>query len=102
MKRLTFFSFFFLCITTSFTFAQKKYSLRSPDGKIEIKVGVDKEKIQYALSHEGTEMIVDSPIALLFEEGDGFGVDPKVAKVRTKTVDKKISTTIYKKKEIED
>lgn len=102
MKRLTFFSFFFLCITTSFTFAQKKYSLRSPDGKIEIKVGVDKEKIQYALSHEGTEMIVDSPIALLFEEGDGFGVNPKVAKVRTKTVDKKISTTIYKKKEIED
>lgn len=102
MKRLTLIFFFSLCIITNYIFAQKQYSLKSPNDKIEVKINVDKEKIQYSVLHEGSEMIANSPIALLFPDGNGLGVNPKVAKAVTKSVSEKINTSIYKKREIAD
>lgn len=80
MKKTVYLLFLFLSVFVHNVFAQKQYSLLSPDDKIELRINVDKKEISYSVLHQGDEMIAKSSIAMLFPDGSGFGVSPKVTK----------------------
>lgn len=81
--------------------AQKNYQLQSPDGKLKAVVAVDKS-IEFAVTHDGTEVLAASPISMSLQGGEVLGANPKVNKVTKGTVNKVIPAQFYKKTEVAD
>lgn len=97
-----FLPFLILVMLCSNICAQKSFSLLSPNKQIEVKVDLEKENICYSVSHGEDKMIEKSPIAMLFTDGKGFGINPKLNKAKTNTVNNIINPPIYKKDKIID
>jgi alpha-glucosidase len=81
--------------------AQKSYQLQSPNSKLKATVTVGKD-IQFSFNHEGTEVLAPSTIAMTLQGGNVLGANPKVTKMSKTSVDKVISSPIYKKSEVKD
>lgn len=81
--------------------AQKQFRLNSPNNKIAVEIDINLE-LQYAIFHDGDELISKSPIAVMLENGMSFGIAPKLQKYDKRHVDNKIYPPVYKKKEITD
>ncbi len=81
--------------------AQKQFTLKAPNGKLEAKVIVDKT-IQYSISHDGDLMLAESQISMTMTDGSTFGIAPKLSGSATKRVNQTINATIYKRSEIKD
>ena len=62
-------------------FAQKQYTLKSPDGKITVTVNTG-ERLSYAVTHENTVVLAESPIAMTLDNGTVLGVPAKVKSAR--------------------
>ena len=92
--------FFVLCAVT--TYAQKSYTLNSPDRKITVKVDVDKENITYSVKAGETEVLLPSPIALQLATGEVLGKQASVQKAQTITYQGTIKPEFYKKNSIAD
>lgn len=82
-------------------FAQKTFSLKSPDGKIEVAVAVDKT-VSYSVKHDGDVMLGNSQISLSIENGADFGLDARLSGSAVKTVNQTITPVIYKRSQIKD
>lgn len=54
--------------------AQKRYSLVSPDGKLSTEITVGKQ-IEYAVSHDEDQLLVNSPLSIQLADGTQLGVD---------------------------
>ena len=78
----------------------QNYELKSPDGKIAVKVNVGDE-VKYSVMHENTVVINDSPISMELGDGKILGAG-KVGKVSYKTVDEVLNADFYKKKEVKN
>lgn len=78
----------------------QNYELKSPDGKIAVKVNVGDE-VKYSVMHENTVVINDSPISMELGDGKILGTG-KVGKVNYKTVDEVLNADFYKKKEVKN
>ena len=63
----------------------KNYSLKSPDGTIEIIVSTDK-KVRYQVKVDGNTIIEPSLMAMTFADGKNFGDKPKVIKAERHSV----------------
>ncbi len=94
-----FFTLTFLAIPFV-VFAQKEFQLKSPDGKLQARIIVDKEKIKYSVIHDNDVMVDYSPISLILNNDKTFGVKPQLSKSSTKSISENIQAPIYKKKEI--
>ncbi len=81
--------------------AQKRYSLVSPDGKLSTEITVGKQ-IEYAISHEGDQLLVNSPLSMQLADGTQLGVDARVAGAKQKSVNDEIKTVNYKKNVVAD
>ncbi|MDR2385314.1 MAG: glycoside hydrolase family 97 protein [Tannerella sp.] len=82
--------------------AQKNFTLKSPDGKIETGVLVNKT-ICYHVSHEGDLMLDKSQISMKLNDGTVWGVEAKLSGVpQTKTINATIDAPVYKRKQIKD
>ena len=81
--------------------AQKRYSLVSPDGKLSTEITVGKQ-IEYAVSHEGDELLVNSPLSMQLGDGTQLGVDARVSRAKTTSVNKEIEAVNYKKNIVVD
>ena len=81
--------------------AQKQYQLESPDTKLKAVVTVD-DDLTFSLTHDGTPVLSESPIAMTLQSGEVLGENPKITKVLRATADKKIASPFYKRKEVED
>jgi len=92
--------FVLICLSTVL-FAQKQFTLKSPDGKIETRIEVGKN-IEYSVSHQGDLMLDKSAVSMTLADGSTFGKDPKLSKSSNKTVDQTIDATIYKRNKIVD
>ena len=94
-----------LCLILPFTaaFAQeaKTYHVKSPDGKIDLTVSIDKT-ISWSVNHESTEVILPSTISMTLNNGGIFGENVIVKSDKTVSVDQMINTPIYKKDKIRD
>lgn len=90
-----------LMLSVNLSFAGKQYTLNSPNGKIQVGVSVGKS-IEYTVKHASDVMVAPSPISMELDNGIVWGIDPKLQKASTRTVNGIISAAIYKKKEITD
>ena len=91
----------FLVLLSATLFAQKQYTLKSPDGKIVVMVNTG-ERLSYAVTHENTVVLAESPIAMSLGNGTVLGVPAKVKSTKTNSVDQTIKASFYKKNEIKD
>ena len=91
-----------LLVSSNFVSAQKKYSLQSPDKKINVIVTIGEEYLTYSVTHDSTIVINDSPITMELSDGKVLGKNPVVRNYKTETVDKLIKANFYKKEYVED
>lgn len=88
-------------------FAQKQYSLSSPDGKLKVTIG-DGEALTWSIQHEETVVLQPSAIALNAinaKNNKKVGVwegQVKVTNVARKSVNSSFATPFYKKAEVKD
>lgn len=92
---------FLLSFCSLWTFAQKDYSLISPNGKLKADITIG-NTVEYSVEHDGDVMLAKSPISMTLTDGQQFGVAPKVQKVSRTTKSETINTSIYKKAEVEN
>ena len=98
-NKVLFLSFLFLMGAN--LFAQKEYPLKSPDGKITVTVNTG-EHLNYAVTHENTVVLAESPIAMTLDNGTVLGVPAKVKSAKTNSVDQTIQAHFYKRNEVKD
>lgn len=91
-----------ILISSNFISAQKKYTLQSPDKKINVVVTIGTEYLTYSVTHDSTIIINDSPISMELSDGKVLGKNPVVRNYKTETVDKLIKANFYKKEYVED
>ncbi|MDH6310445.1 alpha-glucosidase [Dysgonomonas sp. PFB1-18] len=89
-----------ICCSMTIT-AQKQFSLKSPDGKLEASIVVDKT-VEYSVSHQGDLMLAKSPLSMTLADGTSYGVAPKLSGSATAKVDKQIESPVYKRKQVAD
>ena len=79
--------------------APKSYELKSPDGKLVVKVEAD---LCYTLTH-GEDLLLDkSSIGMYLTDGTAFGEEEKLGKVSYRSVDQTIDAIAYKKSKVSD
>ncbi len=93
MKRI---SVLLLLLSFFYGLSAKEYSVESPSGKIQIKVSVN-EAITYSVLLNGTEIIAPSAISMEFSDGDVWGKDAKVKKVKTTSVSQELVPVVQRK-----
>jgi alpha-glucosidase len=81
--------------------ADKKYDVKSPDGKITLTVTAEKE-IAWEVNHENTKVITPSIISLSLAGGEVLGKNVKVTKASTALVNDAFDTPFYKKSRVKD
>ena len=91
----------FLVLMGANLFAQKPYTLQSPNGKITVTVNTG-ERLSYAVTHENTVVLTESPIAMNLENGTVLGAPAKVTSAKTNSIDQTIQAFFYKRNEIKD
>lgn len=79
----------------------KEHRLKSPDGRLEVCVQIDKA-ITYSLFHEGVVMIEPSTISMTLEDGTVWGLRPKVKNAKRKVIDRTIQAVFYKRSVVSD
>ena len=93
----------FLALTCTGLYAQETYTVKSPDGKIEVNVTAE-GGLRYSVRHGETVVLDDSPIALTLDNGRILGVPPynKLRSAKTTSVNQTIKASFYKRNEIKD
>ena len=56
--------------------AAKTYELKSPDGKIAVRVDAGTQAVTYSISRDGKELIAPSPLSLTLADGRVLGQIP--------------------------
>lgn len=82
--------------------AQKSFVLVSPDKSLQTEIQVSDTDIRYNVKHANDLMLDFSRIHITLDKGKAFGVNPKLTGTATHTVDRILTSDIYKKKEVKD
>lgn len=86
----------FLFVLTINSWGQKKYQLKSPDGKLVTSISLD-DKVSYSVFHEGDIMLNPSNLSVELNDGLVWGIKSKLRDVKTSTVNENIPASFYKK-----
>jgi len=95
MKRVFIIMLLSVLLAGNLTAADKQFSLRSPDGKIVVNIAVG-EKIEYSVATSGKEIIASSPLSLTVND-KVLGINAKIKKSKTITVDEMVSPVVRTK-----
>ncbi|MDP4271219.1 MAG: glycoside hydrolase family 97 protein [Bacteroidota bacterium] len=98
--RIHFLTALFLSVSTVL-FAQKSYEVKSPDGKLDVRVQVGTD-ITYSLSRENNPVIKPSAISMKLGDGTVWGTAPKVISTQNNAINQTINSPFYKKKTVAD
>ena len=90
-----------LLMTMGAVAAPKTYELKSPNGKLHVKVEAG-NGINYTLTHESDLLLDNSGIGMHMTDGVAFGECDKLVKVSYRSVDQSIDARFYKKAQITD
>lgn len=82
-------------------FAQKQFTLQSPDKDITIKVNVG-DNLTYSVTHNGTIVLAESAIAMKLDNGTVLGEKPILKSEKTIESTEKIAANFYKRNEIDN
>ena len=122
MKKLLLSALLMLCVSA---FAQKQYTLHSPNGKITVTVSEDEHvgvglmnspnpdarsyefqeyRLCYSVKHEETVVLDKSEIAMDIDNGRTLGVSskPSIISAKNKSVDQTVKAPFYKRSKIQD
>ena len=100
MKNKTLFLSFLVMMSTCLL-AQKQYTVQSPNQKITVTVNTG-ERLSYAVTHENTVVLTESPIAMTLDNGTVLGAPAKVEFVENASADNTIKTPLYKRNTVAD
>ncbi|MBQ8959080.1 MAG: glycoside hydrolase family 97 protein [Bacteroidales bacterium] len=99
MKKLILFA---LLLLTASAFAQKQYTLQSPDGRITVTVEAG-EQLTYSVMHGNTCVLAPSAIGMTVDHyRTPLGTNPVVKNAKTRTVDQIVQAPFYKRAEIKE
>ncbi len=90
---------FALLLVSVSAFAQKQYTLQSPDKDITLTVTAG-EQLTYAVTHGNTCVLAPSPIGMKLVDGTTLGTKPVVKSAKTVSVNQKLNSPFYKRAEI--
>lgn len=76
---------------------QKSYSVKSPDGKIEMRIGAA-EQLTVSVYRNGAELVLPSPISMEMVDGRNLGVKPAVKSTSTRSVKTTIIPPVAEKR----
>lgn len=97
---------FIICLIilsiSNLIYAQKKYTLQSPDKRTNVSITIGNEFLTYSVTQDDVVIINDSPITMELSDGKILGANPIVRNYDSKSVDKLIKAEFYKKEYIED
>jgi alpha-glucosidase len=79
--------------------AQKQFTLKSPNGKLETNIDVGKT-VEYSVFHDGDMMLAKSSVAMILADGSAFGIDARLSGSSTGTVNQTIDAPVYKRSKI--
>lgn len=96
MKKL-FILFLALIANLSFSQKGKDFILKSPNGKIEVRILVN-DKITWTISHEKDVILAPSAMSMTLGENQVLGKEAVVLNSKTATVDASFDAPFYKKK----
>ena len=82
--------------------AAKSYDVKSPDGKIAVRVDAGADAVTYSILRNGQELIAPSYLSLELTDGRSLGRKPVVRKASVKSVDEVIEAPFYKRNTIKD
>lgn len=93
----------FYLLLINFCFSQKKqdFILKSPDGKIEVKIIIS-DNISWTIFHEKDLILSPSEMSLTIDENSVLGKNPIVVNSKKESVDTAFETPFYKKKSVQD
>ena len=98
MNKPTFFLSALLLLSVS-AFAQKQYTLQSPDGKTTVTIEAD-EQLTYSVTHGNTCVLAPSAIGMKLANGTQLGKKPVVKSAKTCSVNQMVKTNLYKRAQI--
>jgi len=88
------------CSFITTVFAQPQV-LKSPDGNFLVKVEIA-DKITFSVAHGETKVVTASPVSMTLKNGTIWGKNPVLKNKKEQSINRKISTSLYKKSDIED
>ena len=91
--------FFVLLLTGMSLFAQKQYTLQSPDKNITVTIEAG-QQLTYAVMHGNTCVLSPSPIGMKLADGTQLGTKPVVKSAKTCSVNQMLPSPLYKRAEI--
>jgi len=98
MNKASFFLSALLMLSVS-AFAQKQYTLQSPDKDITITVEVG-EQLTYSVTHSNTCVLAPSSIGMKLGDGTQLGQKPVVKTAKTRSVNQNVEAYFYKRAQI--
>jgi alpha-glucosidase len=91
----------FLLINSSFSQKKQDFTVKSPNGKIEVKINVD-DKISWTISHEKDVILAPSEMSMTLDENIVLGKNAVVLNSKKETVNTSFETPLYKKKSVQN
>ena len=98
-KLITILSAAFIAVSASA--APKTYELKSPDGRLKVKVEAG-SGINYTLTHESDVLLDQSYVGMYMTDGTAYGENAKVVGTSKRSVSQTLETVMYKKDEVKD
>mgnify|MGYP002242519646 CR=1 FL=1 len=92
---------FSLIIYGAVLLAAHNYQVKSPDGRLLVTISTDKQ-ITYSVKHDGLLMLLPSPISMQLDNGQIWGKEAKIAKVKKVSNNNIIESPFYQRKEVVD
>jgi alpha-glucosidase len=89
------------CFGIGFSQNKKDFQLLSPNGKIEIKIGLT-NKITWAITDVKSTILIASPMAMTLSEGEILGENPILLNTKKESIRTSFETSYYKKKTVEN
>ncbi|WP_029272746.1 glycoside hydrolase family 97 protein [Flavobacterium sp. KJJ] len=99
-KSLTILLFLFF-LNISFSQKKKDFTVKSPNGKIEVKINVD-DKISWTILHEKDVILAPSEMSMTLDENIVLGKNAVVLNSKKETVNTSFETPLYKKKSVQN
>ena len=102
MKRFVLFLLLVLSTAAGLSAAPKAYTLKSPDGRLEMRISTV-DGIRYDVLHEGMLLLERSQASMTLGDGTIYGgTAMKVRRARTRSVDEVAEAVAYKKSEVRE